>query len=250
MLYIIYVVVADKHDVVIPLGVKSYGGDNFEIKVAIASIKKYFKCLNRIIIVTQIKPIKELGDDIVWIYQDDIYNHDKDANIIEKVRTAIEKVPDLTDDFIMWSDDQFITKDTEWEDTKPRYMKIYNQMTQDWFEEKARTRIWYKRLIKCFKRFPNDGYGCRFFNPHIPSPFNKYKFLMMCEKFPYKKETGITIYDLYYNYIKEKGVPNFDEFHCSEGETEWNNCRWVGYYNSSMKKPEFVKKLTDLYLKK
>ena len=62
----------DKHDVVIPLGIKSYD-NNFEIKVAVASIKKYFKCLNRIIIVTQIEPIKELGDDIAWIYQDDIY---------------------------------------------------------------------------------------------------------------------------------------------------------------------------------
>ena len=112
----------DKHDVVIPLGVKSFDNNNFEIKVAVASIKKYFKCLNKIIIVTQIDPIKELGDDIIWVYQDDIYKHDKDANIIEKVRTAIEKVSDLTDDFIMWSDDQFITKDTEWKDTTPRYM--------------------------------------------------------------------------------------------------------------------------------
>ena len=40
-----------KHDVVIPLGLKSYENKNFEIKVAVASIKKYFKCLNRIIIV-------------------------------------------------------------------------------------------------------------------------------------------------------------------------------------------------------
>ena len=73
----------EKHDVVIPLGVKSFDNNNFEIKVAVASIKKYFKCLNRIIIVTQIDPIKELGDDIIWVYQDDIYKHDKDANIIE-----------------------------------------------------------------------------------------------------------------------------------------------------------------------
>ena len=31
-----------KHDVVIPLGLKSYENKNFEIKVAVASIKKYF----------------------------------------------------------------------------------------------------------------------------------------------------------------------------------------------------------------
>ena len=109
----------ERHDIVIPLGVKSFENENFEIKVAIASIRKYCKFTNRIIIVSQIKPIKELGDDIVWVYQDDIYSHDKDANIIEKVRAAIENIPDLTDDFIMWSDDQFITKDTYWEDTKP-----------------------------------------------------------------------------------------------------------------------------------
>lgn len=238
---------SEKHDVVIPLGVKSFGNKNFEIKVAVASIKKYFKCLNRIIIVTQIEPIKELGDDIIWVKQDDIYSHDKDANIIEKVRAAIERVPDLTDDFIMWSDDQFITKDTEWSDTKPRYMKIYNERTESWFLDMANTRIWYKRLLMCFRRFPNKGYGCRFFNPHIPSPLNKIKFIEMCNTFPYKTESGITIYDLYYNFIKEKGVPNFDEFHCKTGELNWNNCRWVGYYNSSMRSKAFVDKLKEMF---
>lgn len=237
----------EKYDVVIPLGVKSYNSENFEIKVAVASIKKYFKCLNRIIIVSQVKPIKELGDDIIWIEKGDIYSHDKDANIIEKVRTAIVEVSDLTDDFIMWSDDQFITKDTYWEDTKPRYMKIYNESTLSWFQNQARTRLWFKRLIKCFERFPNHGFGCRFFNPHIPSPLNKRKFLEMCDKYPYQKESGITIYDLYYNFIGEKGVPNFDEYHCTKGETEWNGCRWVGYYNSSMRASAFVKKLKEMF---
>ena len=57
----------ERHDIVIPLGVKSYENENFEIKVAIGSIRKYCKFTNRIIIVSQIKPIKELGDDIVWV---------------------------------------------------------------------------------------------------------------------------------------------------------------------------------------
>lgn len=239
----------EKHDIVIPLGTKSYEDQNFEIKVAVASIKKYCKFLNRIIIVTQIEPIKELGDDIVWVYQDDIYNHDKDANIIEKVRKAIESIPDLTDDFIMWSDDQFITKDTFWRDTQPRYAKIYDKSTKDWFVEKANRRLWWKRLIQCFERFPNKGYGCKLFNPHIPSPMNKHKFIEMCKQFPYKTENGITIFQLYYNYVGEKGVPNFDEFHCQQGELDWGNARWVGYFNSSMRKPEFVNKLKSLFLK-
>lgn len=240
-------VMGEKHDVVIPLGVKSFENKNFEIKVAVASIKKYFKCMNRIIIVTQIQPIESLGSDIVWVLAEDPYIHDKDANIIHKVRTAIEKVPDLTDDFIMWSDDQFITKDTEWSDTKPRYMKIYNEESKPYFEQMAKKRIWWKRLLKCFGRFPDNGYGCRFFNPHIPSPMNKHKFIEMCNKYPYQKEDGITIYDLYYNFVGEPGVPNFDEYHCSVGETDWKGCRWVGFFNSSMRSPRFVNALKEKF---
>lgn len=89
--------------------------------------------------------------------------------------------------------------------------------------------------------------GCRFFNPHIPSPFNKTKFIKMCNKFPYRTESGITIYSLYYNFIGEKGVPNFDEYHCTSGETYWQDKRWVGFYNSSMRKPEFVEKLKRMF---
>lgn len=237
----------EKHDIVIPLGVKSFSNQNFEIKVAVASIKKFCTFVNRIIIVTQIEPIKELGDDIIWIYQDDIYTHDKDANIIEKVRQAIEQVPDLTDDFLMWSDDQFVTKETNWIDTKPRYMKVYNERTKDFFEQKAYRRIWWKRLLQVFKRFPNGGMGLKFWNPHIPSPLNKHKFMKMCNTFNYKEENGITIYTLYYNFIKEIGVPNFDEFHCQKGELDWKNCRWVGYFNSSMRVPAFKLKLQKMF---
>lgn len=239
----------EKHDIVIPLGIKSYENKNFEIKVAVASIKKYCTFVNRIIIVSQIEPIKELGDDIIWIYQDDIYSHDKDANIIEKTRKAIESIPDLTDDFLFWSDDQFVTKETNWEDTIPRYITVYNRVTKSWFQKRAQKRIWWKRLIKCFERFPNKGHGCVFFNPHIPSPLNKHKFLEMCKTYPYQTENGITIFQLYYNFIGEKGVPNFDEYHCQDGETNWNGCRWVGYFNTSMKSEAFKTKLTNMFLK-
>lgn len=237
----------DKHDIVIPLGIKSFANNNFEIKVAIASIRKFCKFTNRIIIVSQTQPIKELGDDIIWIYQDDIYTHDKDANIIEKVRKAIETIDDLTDDFIMWSDDQFITKETNWEDTTPRYMCIYNKNTENLFIEKSQKRLWWNRLIKCFKRFSSDCYGVKFWNPHIPSPLNKHKFLEMCNKYDYKHENGITIYTLYYNFIKEKGLPNFDEYHCQNGELDWKDCRWVGYFNSSMRVPSFQLKLKKMF---
>ena len=69
----------------------------------------------------------------------------------------------------------------------------------------------------------------------------------MCNAFNYKKEHGITIYTLYYNFIGEKGVENFDEFHCQDGELDWGDCRWVGYYNSSMRVPAFQLKLKKMF---
>jgi hypothetical protein len=239
----------DKHDIIIPLSTKSFENKNFEIRVTIASIRKYCKFVNRIIIVSQTPKIKSLGDDIIWIYQDDPYE-DKDANIIEKIRKAIETIPDLTDDFVFWSDDQFITKDTEWSDTQPRYMKIYDKPDMPYFLQEAAERIWFQRLIQTFERFPNKGIGCKFFNPHIPSPMNKHKFLEMCNTFNYREENGIIIFSLYYNFIGEEGVPNFDEFHCEEGELDWNDCRWVGYFDSSMSHTAFIQKLYDMFLKK
>ena len=70
----------------------------------------------------------------------------------------------------------------------------------------------------------------------------------MCKEFPYQKENGITIYDLYYNFICEEGVPNpFDEYHVEKGELDWKDCRmgW-DYYNSSMKVQAFKNKLRKI----
>lgn len=238
-----------KHDIVFPIGTKSFNGENFELKVAISSIRKYCSSwVNRIIISTQISPIKELGDDIVWVKSDDVYTHDKDANIIHKIRCAIEQVPDLTDDFMMWSDDQFVTKETSWEDCRPRYMKVYDESTLAWFNQQSSGRLWYRRLVKCFQRFPNNGFGCKFFNPHIPAPLNKVKFMEMCNTYDYKTQDGITIYSLYYNFVGEDGTQNFDEFHCTKGETDWKNCRWVGYYDSSLRISAFRDKLKKMFL--
>lgn len=237
----------EKHDIVIPLGIKSYCNMNFEIKVAIASIRKFCKFTNRIIIVSQIDPIKSLGDDIIWIYQDDIYGHDKDANIIEKTRAAIEKIPDLTDDFILWSDDQFITKDTYWEDTVPRYVRIYNNNTKLWFNVMARKRIWFARLLQVYERFPNHGFGLKFWEPHIPTRINKHKFIEMCNTFDYKHEHGITIFTLYNSFIGEEGVKEFDHFHCKNGELNWNDCRWIGFFDKSLRSSDFVNKLKSLF---
>lgn len=231
-----------KNDIVIPLGNKSFNQKNMEIIIAVSSILKYCNFRNRIIIVGA-EPPSIIKDKVIHIQADDKFTHCKDANIIYKVKIAIETISDLTDDFIIWSDDQFITKPTEWSDTTPRYIKKYDSTTILYFNIMSRTRVWWKRLQATLENFKSPN----FFNPHIPSPVNKTIFLNMCKEFNIEKRTDITIFSLYYNYAGIEGVPNFDEYHCNSGETDWKNARWVGYFNSSIQNPNFRKSVETMF---
>ena len=61
------------------------------------------------------------------IYAPDITKNNKDANIIHKLLTAINKIPKLTDNFLFCSDDILVTRKSSWEDFAPRHVFEYNQ---------------------------------------------------------------------------------------------------------------------------
>lgn len=240
------------HDVVIPLGNKSHRNKNNEIRIAVTSILKYCTSWIGRIIVVGAEPPEDIIGKVIHVHADDIYKHCKDSNIIHKVVTAINEISDLTDDFIMWSDDQFVTKETKWEDCEPRYMRIYDKKSMGFFRMMASKRIWWKRAMDTLDNFVSIDYTPKLFNPHIPSVLNKHKFIEMCKKYDYTTREDITIFQLYFNFIQEKGKPNFDEFHCQKGETDWKGCRWVGYFDSSMENinwREYVANFFDIKLK-
>ena len=41
---------------------------------------------------------------------------------------------------------------------------------------------------------------------------------------------------------------NDASFHVEKGELDWKDCRWVGFYNSSMKVQSFKNKLKKMFL--
>ncbi len=186
-------------------------GDHLEIEYVIASLKKYCTSwLGRIFVIGS-EPPQEIKEHVIHVPCDNPYTHCKDANIIHKLRYACENIPDLSDDFLMISDDQIVTKESSWSDMKPRIVRMFN----DWPEEKwMRNRkidFWHECLYNTLKLFPKNTSS--FWEPHIWSPINKYKFVEMCKKYDYKHKTNCIIFSLYYNFVKQEIVRGFDHLH-------------------------------------
>ena len=156
----------------------------------------------------------------------------------------MKKIPNLSDDFLMCSDDQLVTMESSFNDFRPRYLRIYDPDDKFWINKKKNGNIWFKRLCQTLDRF---GKGAMFFEPHIFTPMNKHKFIKMCEKYDYQNEHGITVFSLYYNFIGEKGVPHFD--HMTIGRPPFvipKGVRLIGYFDSSFANNDFRKQLNDI----
>jgi hypothetical protein len=184
--------------------------EHFEIEYVIASLKKYCSSwVGRIFIVGS-EPPKNLKNDVIHIACDDPYTHCKDSNIIHKLRFACENIPDLSDDFLMLSDDQIVTKKSSWEDMKPRFVRKYSDWTDEKWEKNRKLDFWHECLYKTLKSFPSNK-SC-FWEPHIWSPMNKYKFIEMCTKYNYQNDNYIVL-SLYYNFIEEMPIKDFDHLY-------------------------------------
>lgn len=192
-------------------------GEHLEIEYVIASLKKYCSSWLRRIYIVGTKPPESIKKDVIHIPCDNPYTHSKDANIIHKLRYACEHISDLSDDFLMISDDQIVTKESKWEDMKPRVVRKYT----DWSEEKWKTfrmkDTWQEYLYQTLKQFPQSTASV--WQPHIWSPMNKYKFIEMCEKYDYKHSVACISQSLYYNFINEKYVKEFDHIHLLNNDT-------------------------------
>ena len=208
-----------KYDCVMPyhkIGVDSKEmtcGKYFEIEYVISSLKKYCSSwVGRIFIVGS-EPPERIKNDVIHIQCDNPYTHCKDANIIHKLRYACENIKDLTEDFLMISDDQIVTKESSWVDMKPRIVRKFDDWSNEKWEKNRKLTSWHECLYNTLKLFPSNK-SC-FWEPHIWSPMNKYKFIEMCKKYDYKHRTDCIAQTLYYNFIDEIPIREFDHLHIS-----------------------------------
>lgn len=193
-------------------------GEHLEIEYVIRSLKRYCSSwLGRIFIVGS-EPPEEIRDFVIHVPCDNPYTHCKDANIIHKVRYACENIQDLSDDFLMISDDQIVTKESSWDDMKPRIVRKFDDWSNDKWERNRKVGFWHECLYNTLNLFPKD-ISC-FWEPHIWSPINKYKFLEMCEKYDYVHRTDCIIFSLYYNFIEQEIVRGFDNLHLENSKAK------------------------------
>lgn len=227
----------DKHDVILPyvfsskdnFSVALQCGERMEIEYVIRSLQKFCSSwLGRIFIVGD-NPPAAIADSVIHVPCDNPFTHIKDANLVYKVEYAIRNIPDLSDDFILVSDDQIVTKESVWEDFVPRTnkKKPYKFDAEYWksrLENKSGidengTYLWRKSMYETLSKFQNP----QWFEAHIWSPMNKKKFIEMVETYDYRTDIGCVIMTLYYNFAKVDYRLSFDH-------------KWLSKFN-------FIKKL-------
>ena len=214
----------DKHDIVIPWGVSGVAskimtcGDRLEIEYVIASLKRYCSSwLGRIFVVGD-EPPQSIKNDVEHLPCPNPFVHCKDSNIIYRIKYAIDNVPDLTDDFVKISDDQILTKETSWEDLTPRIVRRYSDWTEQQWLRNRNLDAWHKGLYLTLHHF--DLKKAAFWEPHIASPINKHKWSEMCKKYNWEKSVACIDMSLYYNFIEQPVVEQFDHLHLSRGQAQ------------------------------
>lgn len=224
------------YDCIMPLGNGSLH-DNLEARICVASLRKYFRQLGRIIIVGEDPGI----DGVEVVRCDEPGAVTKDGNIIGKIRLGVETHPDLSPVFLAISDDILITEPSTIADFTPRYVATWP--SDPLFSSERMERTWERRLVMTLERF---GPGAKFFEPHIFSPASVPLFLQMCEEYDYMHDEGVIHRTLYHNFIGGAGVPTFDHALVREPGQDVPDVRHVSYTDRAFEDAGFRNKLCKL----
>lgn len=222
-----------RYDCIMPLGDGSRH-DNLEARIAVASLRKFFRGLGRIVIVGEDPGID--GVEVVRCPEPGAAT--KDGNIIGKIMRGLLSVPDISREFLFISDDILITEPSRWSDFRPRYVSEYPTGLL-WRSERMR-RTWERRLLMTMEKF---GPGARFFEPHIFSPMSRDAFLRMCGEYDWMGDEGVICQSLYYNYVGERGVPVLDHALIREPRPLPAGVRHISYTDRAFDSPTFRNQL-------
>lgn len=180
-----------KVDIVIPFKLHGSKANNIEIKLAVKSIRRFFKSAGNIIIVTDeidetLLSLSKYDIEIITIESKCLLS--RDSNIIEKLLAGIEFVN--TDKFVIWSDDQCLIKEIDIDEMIP----IVKELPKD---IAILNRIWFQRLLQTL----NMNETRLFIEPHCPLIVNTNMFKEIMSKSNYQTNDNIIIYTYYINTI-------------------------------------------------
>lgn len=166
-------------DIIVPLGEGSKSNDD-ELKLFLRSLEKNVINYNKVWIVATKKPewLKE-NNKLEVLYKDDSYKHNKDANLFEKVKYAMEK--STADTVIFSADDCAILQNYNLSLLPP----IYNKRGVKEFENNDSK--WRRRMFATLKELNMTNGN---FDSHTPQPFDRIKALKIIDTIPYDAKEG------------------------------------------------------------
>lgn len=167
-------------DVLIPLG----GGSkncNSELRYALRSIAAHVEDLGRIFVVTTCPPDWLQGVEIVPV--PDIHTCNKDANLFDKILYTCKNT-DISDQFLVWSDDQIALKPVELDK-----LNIYNARNRETFAKKDIK--WARRMVNTLDYLASQGVKIDYnWDSHTPHLYNKADVVRILESVDYANLPG------------------------------------------------------------
>ena len=234
----------EKHDAVFILGDGSIHRD-VELLLAVHSLRKFCPFIDRVFIVGS-KPRCDLSSyNVIHIPCEDRYKS-KDANIMLKTSYAIRHISDLTDDFLLCSDDQLVSQKCTWNDFKPKYIVEYDEKNAVLNSRKKDT--WSGRLCNTLKAAKLRNGKAWFYEPHIWSPINKESFKEMLTATGGLGKAGI-IFSQYYNFLSNLDhEPIHDHRFFNSDSLNWEEelkdpPKFIAYNDKAFASEEFRNKL-------
>lgn len=212
-------------DLVIPLGTGSKSG-NDELKLFLRSIEKNGTGIRNILVVTDHVPDWLTGVQIVP--QGDIYEKNKDGNIIRKILAAAVS-EGISDEFAWSSDDIALLKPFDFKTMPP----IYNARGKDRFP--ADGSIWQRRVRRTFEFLESRNLTLAHnYESHTPHRYPTRKLVRTMREIDYAADIGYSINTLFHGLLGMTG--GFDQSlfkETCEKDSGWKMDRTLIGYNDT-----------------
>lgn len=171
-------------DVVYPMANLSKHRDDWELRYSLRSLAQQSWVRNIYLIGHRPK----WATGLTHIPFPDPYTACKDANLINKILN-ICYLPELSDNFLVNSDDQYVLHPVSEEDFAP-LLENPNRFAE--FKMKAGTNSWHRRVVDTVSWCKQHGYSDWIFQSHTPYIVNKQAYPQVMQQVPWGRGNSFT----------------------------------------------------------
>jgi hypothetical protein len=185
------------------------GNDDWELRMSMRSFQAHYRADAHLVIIGHVP--EWIDPNLVWCLPwPDPHKHCKDANLIQKaLRLAME--PELSDPFVLCSDNHLLLRDCEPEDFRLWHMGEIAPRETDGMTS------WDKRLVNTGVQLREAGLPSLNFEGHIPYPLRK-EWIANALRFNFAVPPGMCVFSTILNGAQQPAD------HLEEAETR----AWLG----------------------